>query len=333
MPWSNVNMVMNSRDRTAGSYNDSQFNAENQNIVQGQIHSLAVSEVNFPYDIPNIQTGFNSFELKDVNEILPNVVVRIFPGFYTGTELANAITLDISGQLADPADRVVCIFEEASQRFGFYNQGNPWVLESDYTFPPGYTLTSKRGPLGKDILSIMGYAYPGSTPAIFSSNPGSANFSGIAPLSFTQYVDICSPDLCAFQEFPGGSTTNLARRANLICRLYVSNNIAIQEAEGVRPFVINRQYFNARVMKWTTGASIGQMNIQLYDDVGQALLIDEEYYPRNYQITFNVYEGGDEKEMVTDSITGQTMSLPKYPSYRPQNAAAWSNPSFPMSGR
>ena len=66
MPWTNVSIVLNSRDATSGSYNNSKFNAENQNIVQGQIHSVSVNEVNFPYDIPNMQAGFNEFFMDTV---------------------------------------------------------------------------------------------------------------------------------------------------------------------------------------------------------------------------------------------------------------------------
>ena len=156
---------------------------------------------------------------------------------------------------------------------------------------------------------------------------------GSASLAFTQYIDICSPQLCKFQEFPGGSTTNLARRGNLICRLYITNNIAVTSdgaIEGTRPFVINRQYQNARIMKWTTGNSVGQMDIQLYDDAGQPLV--SSWAPRPYQITFNVYEGGDEKETVVGP-DGNMMTLPKYPAYQPQNANAWASPSFPMGRR
>ena len=57
MPWTNASIVLNSRDATSGTYNALKFNAKNQNIIQGQIHSIAVAEVNFPYDIPNVQRG------------------------------------------------------------------------------------------------------------------------------------------------------------------------------------------------------------------------------------------------------------------------------------
>jgi hypothetical protein len=341
MPWSNVNLVLNVRDRTSGSYQAALFNAENQNIVQGQIHSLSVNEVNFPYDIPNVSTGFNVFELYTVAPADPYVLTIVVPpGFYLGPELATEITTLIAAEgAADdpplaPGDVPTCVYDATSNRFTFVTPTNvafdqSWVLASPYTFPFNYVGVATPA-LGKDILSIMGFKNTG-TGQIGNVGGNEVAQGGSAPLIFTQYIDICSPQLCKFQEFQGGSTTNLARRGDVICRLYIANNIAVQEAEGQRPTVINRQFYNSRVMKWTTGNSIGTIDIQLYDDVGQVLTTT--WTPRDYQITFNVYEGGDEQEQVTDPHTGQMMLLPKYPAYSPQNARGWSSPTFPMTGR
>jgi hypothetical protein len=69
--------------------------------------------------------------------------------------------------------------------------------------------------------------------------------------------------------------------------LYVSNNISVNDA-GYAPFIINRQFTNERMMRWTADNSIGNMTIQLYDDLGQPLVYT--WLPRPFQITFNVYE-------------------------------------------
>ena len=162
-----------------------------------------------------------------------------------------------------------------------------WNVGSDYTYPENVP-ANQRNTLGKDIFTIMGYlpSQQNGQPTISVGFPFVSG--GSAPLAFTQYIDICSPELCQYQYFRDGSTTNLARRSDVICRLYISNNIATQEEEGARPFVINRQFNNARVMRWSAGSSVGSMSIQLYDDVGQPL--NTSWAPRPYQITFNVYE-------------------------------------------
>lgn len=304
MPWTNVSIVLNSRDRsnpTNENYNNANYNSTNQNIVQGQIHSVSVNEVNFPYDIPNMQKGYNEFLIDTVVGSVflgNNNVVSVVPGFYTGTELAAAINASITaiGAAAAvplvPNDMPTCVYDATTNLFRFEPPTAPsqpqyteWFFASPYTYPNGLVGIPKT--LGKDIMSIMGFL-PSQIPRVDSNGPIVFTAGSSAPLVFTQYVDICSSQLCKFQFFRDGSTTNLARRSDVICRLYVSNNVATQEEEGLRPFVIHRQFNNARVMRWTADNSVGQIDIQLYDDVGQPL--QTSWQPRPYQITFNVYE-------------------------------------------
>jgi hypothetical protein len=224
------------------------------------------------------------------------LVVTVAPGFYTGTELAAAINVASTAAGAANVPVIVagdipqCTFNAVSNRFTFTAPPAPsaprfaaWNFTSPSTFPAQQNLVSQ---LYKDILSIMGY-YTEQNPAV---GPGAFTtfVSGSAPLTFTQYIDICSPQLCKFQFFRDGSTTNLARRSDVICRLYISNNVATQEEEGTRPFVINRQFTNERVMRWTADNSVGTIDVQLYDDTG--LPLQTTWQPRPYQITFNAYE-------------------------------------------
>jgi len=302
-PSPNAHIVLNVRDRTGGQYNNAQFNANNQNIIQGQIHSVSLAEVNFPYDIPNVQVGVtDSFELYAFPGDLPGnpiFVITLPAGFYQGQELADAINAEIAVQGAafvPPvvlADQPQCVYDDVSNRFRFellapVTAPLAWGLASDYTYPVGVLV--RPNTLGKDILSMMGFLpdQENGLPAVATGPGGSLVGAQSAPLAFTQYIDICSPQLCKFQYFRDGSTTNLARRSDVICRLYITNSVAINEVEGLRPFVINRQFFNERVMRWTADNSVGTVDVQLYDDVGQPL--KTTWQPRPYQITFNAYE-------------------------------------------
>lgn len=315
MPRTNASMVLSGRDRntpTAQNYNSAVFSQTNQNIVQGQIYSVAVSEVNFPYDIPNIQGGYNVFYIEWAY-LGPGgqIAVTVPPGFYTGAELATAINVQIGVESAlvvppiPPQNAPFCDFDPITNIFSFTPALAPVAPgEANVTIYSPYTFWDSgfapKNTLGKDIMSIMGFLQRQgagyATNAI--NNPllvtvpvlgtGQKFAAQSAPLVFTQYIDICSPQLCKFQYFRDGSTTNLARRTDIICRLYISNNIAVGDTDGTRPFVINRQYQNPRVMRWTADNAIGQIDINLYDDVGQPLLTTWE--PRPYQITFLAYE-------------------------------------------
>ena len=320
MPWTNVMMLLNSRDRTGGQYNNSQFNSVNQNMVQGQIHSVSLNEMNFPYDIPNVQKGpiWNGavwsgpgpspYGIYNTLTLTPAVGfatlnIAITPGFYTAAELKTVINNEITNAGAAqgppilPANMPTVDYNPQDNLFFWLaptsNVPNSvWFISSPVTLPFTGVGTVGPGQVGKDLFSIMGFQSSQDGDNFVDSDPVQEYLTfpaaGSAPLVFTQYIDICSPELCQYQYFRDGSTTNLARRADVICRLYISNNVATQEEEGARPFVINRQFNNARVMRWNSGSSIGSMSVQLYDDCGQPL--QTTWQPRPYQISFNVYE-------------------------------------------
>jgi hypothetical protein len=297
----NVHLVINSRDSVDNTtplrpapYQSTQYAARDQNLLQGQIEKLSVNEVNFPYDIPNVLTGYNKFGLFSLgypvaNNIFPIVIT---PGFYNGTELQDAINAQIASVMAGLVpltDQPTVFYDSASNLFTFNAPAAPVdpqtgdvLIESNFVFSNNANYV-----YGKDLMSIMGfqrYQGFGLGGRFTTAHPLT---STSAPLTFTQYIDICSPELCQFQELKTGNTTNFSRRTDIICRLYVANNISVNDA-GYRPFIINRQYTNERMMRWTADNSIGNMSIQLYDDVGQPLKY--EWRPRDYQITFNVYE-------------------------------------------
>jgi len=347
MSYTNAQIVLNSRDRqnaTAKNYNDAKYNAQStgggQNIIQGEIREITLSEVNFPYDIPNMQEGFNYFQLINGLETY-DLLITVPPGFYTGSELAtaiNGIITDVGAAQTvplDPNDMPTVEYDETSNIFTFKapvaNPGGAaavWAIVSPYTCPysPGAPTVSNG--LGKDILSIMGFLpeqnQDNFVDADFVQEKLTFKAAGAAPLAFTQYVDICSDKLTSNQMFQGGSTTNLARRQNVICRLFICDNISITvpDVEGTRPFIINRQYFNARVMKWSTENSIPTIDIQLYDDIGQPLTTT--WQPRNYAITFNAQEITDSDRVVKENMGDSTIK--SYANYKEQNVSrAWAN--------
>jgi len=297
----NVHLVLNSRDSVDNTtrnrpapYQSTLYATKGQNLLQGQIEKLSVNEVNFPYDIPNVLTGYNYFDLLAGYLVSKyDVRITITPGFYTGLELATKISAEIASVLTadgvNPLNFPTCTYDDASNLFTFEAPVAPTA--------PGFAELKLISPavypnlllqvLSRDLLSIMGFqTYQGYLDA-GKFTTGHPLVSSSAPLTFTQYIDICSPELCQFQELKTGNTTNLSRRTDIICRLYVSNNISVNDA-GYRPFIINRQYTNERMMRWTADNSIGNMSIQLYDDLGEPLKY--EWRPRDFQITFNVYE-------------------------------------------
>jgi len=297
----NVHLVINSRDSVDNTtplrpapYQSTQYAARDQNLVQGQLEKISLNEVNFPYDLPNVMGGYNTFSLFSLGYPVANNIVPITvpPGFYDGTELATAINAEIVSTMAGlvpPTDQPSVSYDTASNLFTFTAPAAPVdPLAGDVLLNSPFVYSNDANYVyGKDLLSMMGFKrYQGfQLGGRFTTARPLTGAS--APLTFTQYIDICSPELCQYQELKTGNSTNFSRRTDIICRLYVANNISVNDA-GYRPFIINRQYTNERMMRWTADGSIGNMSIQLYDDIGQPLKY--EWRPRDFQITFNVYE-------------------------------------------
>ena len=116
--------------------------------------------------------------------------------------------------------------------------------------------------------------------------PGAGTFAGINYASYvnavigsqytgryTDWIDICSPALCQAQYVRDGNTNQGSIHRDLICRLYITTEVStfLADPVGSRPFVIHRQFKNAKVMKWTAERSIDAIDIQLYDMYGQVL--------------------------------------------------------------
>jgi hypothetical protein len=123
---------------------------------------------------------------------------------------------------------------------------------------------------------------------------------------YTDYIDICSPTLCQAQFVRDGNTHQNVIHRDIICRLYVANEISVYytDTTGTRPFIIHRQFKNAKVMKWTAERSIDAIDIQLYDMYGNYLPTSGSSVPgvsafqqvnsgyRDFAISFLVDEPG-----------------------------------------
>jgi hypothetical protein len=187
MPRPNANMVLSSRDRntpSAANYNSAVYSQTNQNILQGQVYCVAVSEVNFPYDIPNVQLDRTDEFLLTNLDTADGLVAALTAGFYTGTELATTLNASIAAAaviVGTPANDVpTVVFDPTENIFSINPPAAPtapqaWVMTSPYTFPaPGYPNAQPTNQLGKDLPSIMGFL-----PSQGNAVPGFPGVNGL----------------------------------------------------------------------------------------------------------------------------------------------------------
>ena len=134
---------------------------------------------------------------------------------------------------------------------------------------------------------------------------------------YTDWVDLCSPILCQSQDIRDSTTNQVTLRKDIIARIYIADEVSLQPPTdpsgnvldiGCRPFIIHRQFRNAKVMKSNNDNSLSGLDLILYDMYGQPLPLPNggpvppagqsilECGGRDYGITLLVEESSDMKQ-------------------------------------
>lgn len=170
------------------------------------------------------------------------------------------------------------------------------------------------------LVAGVAFTTPTLVPATFPNGAaGLPTFpSGYHPVSmrsapisgrYTDWIDIVSHRLCEAQYIRDSTTNQVAVRKDLIARLYIEDETSMPFmfdgsgnpiAVGSRPFVIHRQFKNAKIIKSTLENSASSLDLSLYDMYGLPVplpptaadngevLVSAGY--RDYGITFHAEE-------------------------------------------
>jgi hypothetical protein len=249
------------------AYNDFVINRQ-ENLLQGQFKRVGVSEVRFPYAIPNVNTRNNTMWVnKNGAGWTP---ITIPEGFYDGPALATAI---------DTAINVVGLNVVYSTTQGNFTFDYSGALPS---YSLGLAITDPSLPLinkqkTRSLWDLIGLFYvplgPQITALDIKTDPLITN---VARLKYTDYIDIVSENLTNHARSKDNTTQNLIPRSNIICRLYIENEVSTNtpsNVSGTYPFTIYRQFTIPKMMEWANDKSIGQIDIKLYDMYGDPLYI------------------------------------------------------------
>ena len=296
----NAQLLISSRDRLSGTNQAPVTQPWNNFVIQkgfpvqqGQIMSIKVSEIMFPYEIPNINEYNNLMSLA-VGGVNQTIIVPT--GFYTGTSLAS--TINGLANLAFPGHAPTLVFNSDGTFTWTAFSAIPGDLIALY---PLYSIDQDplnaylRQPVtSQSLLSVMGFdfAYQDYTVGRLYQ------FSGVAPMVYTQFIDIKSNVLTQYQGVTD-NTTGTPNLAHVICRLYIANEVSTVGVDasgnpvypGMNPFILHRQFKNPKVMQWNSQNSIDRVDIQLYDDQGRLVRLPQNNTGyTNFQITFQSSE-------------------------------------------
>jgi hypothetical protein len=241
-------------------------------LIDGYAKRLAITEVNFPWAIPNITTRNNSFYIDYSGG---SYKVEVAPGFYTATELVSVINADLSANLANYP-----VFSWSSSQLAMTITPNSSRDVSVKTIAGG---TFSQYVFQSNLLKTMGFGFPQFNTLFTSVAPltGSAT-----KLQYTAFVDITSSKFNYSSEVKDGSS---ARKnvSDLLCRLYCADetspiNMASIGTPGCRPFQIHRQFATPKYLKQNPNQMIDWVDIQVFDEYGDLVYIPLVSSGRSY---------------------------------------------------
>ena len=227
-----------------------------QNMLQGGFTRLQLTEVNFPYAIPNVNDYTNSFWIQIVNPASPpNLItqqVTIPNNFYSGRDLAATLgTTDASGVVIGVLNNgtypAISTTPGYTWTVGYLPESETYVSQaggfkifcnltsSPHTairfsiFPCDPSLIGKQPIPSKSMLSLMGF--DPLTNWNYCTSLSLVKTSVYASLSYTSYIDIVSNKLTYYQKVSDASS-KVNSSGNIICRLYVSNETSDAGSQG-----------------------------------------------------------------------------------------------------
>jgi len=295
-PPSYAELLVDSLDRYAQGFPPAQAQTSSsdwqtilqQIVLNGYFTRLAVSQIQFQWNLPTIILGYNDtirITIEETGQPDTTFNLVIPEGYYTPDALAAAI--EAEGIAGEPAGAsFTCVYDSLLGGFQIGVDVPGGFAVAIVAASPGNELNQARA------LSTTGlYTVAGLAPL-----PG---FTGAPPTMLaTRFVDICSTTLTKFQRVKDSTTLKNPTITNIIARVYPTppntlfqtrGETALMDGNsiGSHPFTICIDYNTPKFIKWSPDEALGNFDLQLRDDFGQLL----PYNPGNggacceYQLT------------------------------------------------
>lgn len=248
--------------------------SKNESLLNGFFKRIALTEVVFPYYIPNINSKTDMIQFSDNGGPLQTITIPT-GGFYTPVSLASTL----EGLLQVATGNLALTVSYRNGVFTFATN-----IADTLAFARGnYGGLGAR--LGEfqlyDLLNLSGPGVNGQTVAATSLT------SGVTRCRYTEYIDIVSAQLTYNQELKDGSSDPIVRDS--IARLYIEDETSpiipvyqtaapagpVMTADvaipGTYPFTIYRKFSLPKQIMWNNRQPLGNLTFQVYDDKGQPL--------------------------------------------------------------
>ena len=252
-------LLLDSADRnqslaTVQAWNNFSFQKP-QALIDAFADHVLVTEINFPWNIPNITTYNNVIYVEETP-------IRVDPGFYYPQDLVAAL----NAALVTAGIDALFSYADNGMKYTFTNGANPLVGGlSYYNNQPGATPTPPSYYTTISLFKTLGFTLAQSGVDLLANDVVTGN----PTLSqYTAFVDIISTRLMRYTSVKDGESAANAQSA-VICRVYASDEISYTYGEGVaqtcRPFVIHRQYKTPKSIQWNKDSFVDYMDVQVID--------------------------------------------------------------------
>ena len=271
-----------------GGYNNSPYNfviQKNETLMNGFLYRIGVSEVVFPWTIPNINIKTDSIIVSWSGGSVPagTTILSLTNGFYRPSEIAsnlqalirtntgnNSFTMIYGGSPTVYGVGTLPIFEYATNNASLISfQPLPYNTTTASSLTP-YPF----GPQTKQLFDLLGFTSTNSTPA-------TQGFSRNTLCQAIRYVDIVSAQITNQQSLKDQMSQTVAR--DTLCRIYLGDGAGDSQSVispsdpsfcpvGCAPFIIYRNFTNPKNIQWLPNQGVpGFLSFQVYDDTGDLL--------------------------------------------------------------
>jgi hypothetical protein len=252
---------------------------KSESIMNGFFERLGVTEVVFPWTIPNIHDLCDTINISYGVSPGPYATAQITidQGFYTPSELAAALETAIQAAAIPTFTMTYGTFTPAP--------GSVFPLPV-FQYDTGAATQISFSPLPAGSL-VNGKTIEPTTKQLFDVLGFSARNSGFETESWgnttyaqsIRYIDIVCSQLTYNQSLRDTMSQQTAR--DTLCRLYISSDATPANVDatssdftpaGTVPFTINRQFATPKYIQWIPNQPVGgSLKFEVFDDTGRPL--------------------------------------------------------------
>lgn len=259
-------------------------------ILNGFFTRIGVTEVVFPWVIPNVNARTRQIQVQYQIAPAPAVTVELVlpDGFYTPSQLASAFQQSI--RTIDPA--LVAFTMVYGVAAPLEPPPVPQYASGVSASIPAFTWATNNPGCTIAFLPMTAnsaaYPYPAYTRQLFdvmgftNNQAGTLAVTGYGGYTFCQackYVDIVCTQITNNQSLKDNSSSIVNR--DMLCRLYVSDPSAPSTIDpksstfcpaGCMPFTIYRNFATPKYIQWLPNQPVpGQLKFEVYSDDGSLL--------------------------------------------------------------